>query len=532
MLKVLLKKQFTEIFRGYFYDSKKNKARSKASTAGYIVLFVLIMVGVLGGMFTALSISVCAPLVDSGFGWLYFTLMGLISIALGTFGSVFNTYTSLYLSKDNDLLLSLPIPVNVLMTSRLLGVYLMGFMYSAAVIVPAVIVYFVTCNVYAGEVFGSLLLILLISVFVLTLSCALGWVVAKVSLKLKNKSFITVLVSLVFIGIYYFISYKSQSFIQAFVENAAGYGEKIKGNAYPLYLFGRVGTGDVTAILSVSAVVLVLFGLMWYLISRSFLKIATSSSASSRRIYKEKAAKRGGVGSALFKKEFGRFVSSPNYMLNCGLGVLLIPLGGVAMLLKGNEFFEILSEVFEGRTDIAPMALFAAVCALSSMNNMAAPSVSLEGKSLWLAQSLPVTAWQVLRTKLSVQLVLTVVPALICTVCIFFVCEYSAVQMIVFVLALLLFILFSALVCLFFGLKMPNLTWTNEVTPIKQSLGVFIAMLSGFVYSVLMLGGYFLFGYHAGFSLYVGAFSLLTFALSLLLCSWIKKKGTEIFETL
>ena len=30
MLKLLLKKQLTEIFRTYFYDAKKNKARSKA----------------------------------------------------------------------------------------------------------------------------------------------------------------------------------------------------------------------------------------------------------------------------------------------------------------------------------------------------------------------------------------------------------------------------------------------------------------------------------------------------------------------
>ena len=30
MLKLLLKKQLLEIFRSYFYDAKKNKARSKA----------------------------------------------------------------------------------------------------------------------------------------------------------------------------------------------------------------------------------------------------------------------------------------------------------------------------------------------------------------------------------------------------------------------------------------------------------------------------------------------------------------------
>ena len=55
---------------------------------------------------------------------------------LGAFGSVFNTYSGLYLAKDNDLLLSLPIPVRALMASRLLGVYLMGLMYSAVVILP------------------------------------------------------------------------------------------------------------------------------------------------------------------------------------------------------------------------------------------------------------------------------------------------------------------------------------------------------------------------------------------------------------
>ena len=204
MLKLLLKKQLTEIFRNYFYNPKKNRARSKAGIIGYLILFVIIMVGVLGGMFTALSLALCAPLSSAGMDWLYFALMGLLAILLGTFGSVFNTYSCLYLSKDNDLLLSMPIPVNVLMASRLLTVYLMGVMYSIVVILPAVIVYWIAASASAGAIFGCLLLMLLISVFVLTLSCALGWVVAKISLKLKNKSFITVVVSLAFIGGYYF----------------------------------------------------------------------------------------------------------------------------------------------------------------------------------------------------------------------------------------------------------------------------------------------------------------------------------------
>ena len=96
MLKLLLKKQLMEIFRSYYYDAKKNKARSKAATIAYIAMFAVLMVVVLGGIFTLLSVKMCAPMAQAGMGWLYFALMGLLAVFLGVFGSVFNTYASLY----------------------------------------------------------------------------------------------------------------------------------------------------------------------------------------------------------------------------------------------------------------------------------------------------------------------------------------------------------------------------------------------------------------------------------------------------
>ena len=188
MLKVLLKKQLAEIFRSYFYDAKKNKKRSTVSTVLFFVFFVLLMVGLLGGLFTALSLSICDSLVPLGLGWMYFALIGLIAVLLGTFGSVFNTYAGLYLAKDNDLLLSLPIPVRSIILSRLLSVYLMGLLYSGVVTIPAAIVYLIKAPFSAGAPVGGLLFVALTSAVVLILSCVLGWVVAKVSLKLKNKS--------------------------------------------------------------------------------------------------------------------------------------------------------------------------------------------------------------------------------------------------------------------------------------------------------------------------------------------------------
>lgn len=291
MLKVLVKKELAEIFRSYFYNAKKNKARSKGATAAYFVLFALLMAGVLGGMFAMLAKTLCAPLHAAGVGWLYFAMMGLIAVLLGAFGSVFTTYSTLYLAKDNDLLLSLPIPVSVLMASRMTTVYLMGLLYSGVVILPAILVYWVEAAFGLQTVLSSLLLTALISVFVMTVSCALGWVVAKISLKLKRKSLITVIVSLAFFAVYYFAVFKAQTLISELLSNAEAFGEAVKGAAYPLYLFGQVGVGDPIPCLVISLVVAALFALMWALISRSFLKLVTSTGKSERKVYKETAVR-------------------------------------------------------------------------------------------------------------------------------------------------------------------------------------------------------------------------------------------------
>ena len=92
MLKVLLKKQIAEVFRSYFYDAKKNRMRSKKAIAAWIIFFLVVMIGLLGGIFTGLSLSVCETLAQLDMGWLYFLLMGGIAVMLGAFGSVFNTY--------------------------------------------------------------------------------------------------------------------------------------------------------------------------------------------------------------------------------------------------------------------------------------------------------------------------------------------------------------------------------------------------------------------------------------------------------
>ena len=532
MLKQLVKKQMAEIFRSYLYDAKKSQKRAKGTVILYFALFVFLMVGVLGGMFTFVAMMLCDAMAAVGMGWLYFTLMGLVAIFMGAFGSVFNTYSSLYLAKDNDLLLSLPIPLRVIISSRLVTVYLMGLMYSAVVIVPAVIVYWVQVAHSAAAIVGGILTVAIVSLIVLLLSCLLGWVVAKISLKLKHKSIMTVLVSLLGIGLYYFIYFKAQTVISDLVANAVVYGVKIKGAAYPLYLFGRMAEGDWTAMALVSAAVVLLTAMTWLLLSRSFLRLATSGGSAAKARYREKKARVCSLPAALLGKECRRFVSSPNYMLNCGMGVLLIPAAGVLLLVKGGEWMAPLKTMLPGAESTLAALVISVACLLASMNDMAAPSVSLEGKSLWVLQSLPVSAWEVLKAKLKMQLVFTGIPMLVFLACALPVLGLSPVLSLLTAAGSLLAVLLLALFGLTMGLKMPNLHWTSEITPVKQGGSVALALLGGWAYALLPGGAAMALGRNLHPAVIPAVFCLLTAVLCALLYVWLKNRGAKVFAAL
>lgn len=533
MLKILLRKEFTELYRGFFYDQKKNRMRSKLSSALFIAAYVITMVGFLGGMFTVMSISMCSPLVSSGMGWLYFGMIATIAIALGIFGSVFNTYSALYNGKDNDLLFSLPIPAKYILVSRLSGVYILGLMFSALSVVPAVIVYNVVAGATVMTVIGGIMFLLSISLVVLILSCALGWVVAKVSLKLKNKSFVNVFLSLLFFAAYYFAYFKANEAIKYIIANVSSIGDKIKSSAYPVYIIGRSAQGDPLSILLFFAVTAAILFVVLYIIAHGFIKTATSSGASAKTKYVEKTAKRNSAFGAMLGKEFARFTSSPNYMLNCGFGIIFLPVVGVLMFVKGQNLVSGLTQALGDAAKVSVPVLFcAAFCVLASMNDTAAPSVSLEGKSIWIAQSLPINAWVALKAKLCMQIILTAVPASVCVAAYLVKINSGLLSGISVVVFSVIYIFLSALFGLFVGLKKPNLTWTNEIYPIKQSIGVMLAVFGSWGFAVIMVVAYLFFSFFVSAALFIAIFSLLSAILALILYRWIKTKGSKIFSEL
>ena len=140
MLKVLFRKQLLEMTTFLGRSSKTGKTRSRTQKAAMAALFAVLL------LFAAFCIflmawPMCAVLVQQGLGWLYFASMALTSLIISVVASAFMSHSALFQAKDTELLLSLPIPPEMVFAVRAAGVYLTGLLYLLLAWVPAVVCY-------------------------------------------------------------------------------------------------------------------------------------------------------------------------------------------------------------------------------------------------------------------------------------------------------------------------------------------------------------------------------------------------------
>ena len=96
----------------------------------------------------------------------------------------------------------------------------------------------------------------------------------------------------------------------------------------------------------------------------------------------------------------------------------------------------------------------------------------------------------------------------------------------------IVYTVFSAILGLTLGLGMPNMTWTNEIVPIKQSGSVMISLFGGWAYAIIIAVVYIIIGNKIGAVPYLSLILAVTAIISLVLYNRIKKRGPEIFASL
>lgn len=479
MLKLLLKKQAQEWASFLYLSAAGGRRRSRAAIIGYAAL-LLYAAAAFGAMFWLLSDTLCAALEPAGLSWLYFALMGTLALLLGLIGSALMTYPTLYAARDNEFLLSLPIPPGTILLARMTGLYLLTLFFQVLVLLPAGIVYARYAGLTAGGAASWLVALGLLTLLTLALACAVGWLIALAAGHVRHRSLVTVLLSTVFIVAYFALCMRLNRSLALLMEHLDLLARYFAGWLRPLGLIGRALSGDGAALFVFAALSLALSALVYAALSRSFFALA--------RIRQTRAATE---DAALLRRELTHLGRSAVYLLNCTMGGILLLTGSVYALLRRDVLAAILAQNSELRAELLPLTA-GIILLLCAMGIVTAPSVSLEGRRLWIVQSLPVEPWQVLRAKLRLHLLCVGAPALVSAVLLAAALRLGAVQAVLLILLTLAFVFFGAQTGLLWGLRLPNLTWTNETAPIKQGAATALALLTGWAAVLLLAGGYIL----------------------------------------
>lgn len=545
MLKALFKKQLLELKHLYLMGGQSGKKRSGGQAGMPVVLAVVLLLGSVLA-FVGLADGLGSMLIPQGLDWLYFSLFGFMGFLLAVCVGAMSCYSQMFRAKDNELLLSMPIPPRSILLVRIAVAYLVCFVFVAVVWLPAI---FESVSISMGIGRGidavslvcALLVWPLLSLLATAFACALGWVIAEVSNRIRHKSIVGAAVIALALVVYlvaytqFMIGFQ-EALEQGDFTASAAMVEAVQQWAWPLVQLGLAATGYGSGLLCFAAFAVVLFGAVYAGVVKSFRRIAMGSvSRGRRRAFDVGQLHAHSVEKALLKREASRFVSSAAYLVNCGLGVVFMAILALAAVLNAEVISSVVNELRMQEPWLAqgvPVLLVALVIALVGMDAVTAPSVSLEGKNLWIVRSLPVNVHLLMDAKVRLQMWVGCVPAVVCLAIIGAVFGLDAISLAAALWCVYSFVWFHALFGLAMNLRMPKLSWTNETVPIKQSMPVFLAIVLGWVLAVVMVAVYFVAARAVASWALLLVFAALLTGGAYALSRWVHTSGVRRFEAL
>lgn len=473
MLKVLLRQRLEMLGTWLTGATRKNKKQSK----GVLIAFAALMIyalGALGFLFWHIFDTIAQPFHMMGLDWLYFSFAAVMSFGLMFVGSVFTAKAQLYEAHDNDLLLSLPIPPKYILLSRLFMLFVINFVLDMLVAVPALTVCIRYDMISAWGYAAFAVVFLLLPLLTLAVGALFAWLLSLATARVQHKSLVTTVLSFAFFGAYMYFSINMNNVLLSVAADPSRLAGSL-GAVAPVYWMGiAIAEDSIPALFGAAAVMVGTFVLMYVILSKTFIRTATNTHGTRvKRAAGEVSVS--SAKSALFRRELTHFLNCPAYMINAGLGSVMAIAAAVVLLIKSGDIMPVLTGIPEVGEYLTVIAM-GVLCLMGSMMLYTTPSVALEGKSLWIAQSLPVDGREVLKAKLRLHNVMSIPPIILATFVVAFVIKPRGILLPFFFVLPVLYCLFMGMFGLLENLRHPALDWTNETQAVKSGVGVMITM--------------------------------------------------------
>ncbi len=479
----LIKLQLKGFLSSLLLVKSNDTSKRRAAMQIIIPLLLLYCVGTFAVLFVSMFYMMGGALVGTEMAWLYWALLGVMCFALDFITTIFLAKKQLFEAEDNETLLALPVKPRDILLSRMVVILISNYFFTLLCAIPAMGVWGYLGGFTPISFILCLVSVLALPLLALSLAALVGWLLSLATARVKNKSLITLVFSLVFLGGYMAVMTNIEDILTQILTNADAVAEGIKSIFYPFYAFGMGANGSVVYTLLYLAMMLLPFVLTVWILSRTFLALATRQAVvSDGKAYTKRDQHMRSPRKALLIRELKRLSHSSTYMLNSGIGLLFLIVLAIGAPFLTKEFPAELGFITNHIGIIA-------ITFCTSTLLFTAPSISLEGETLWQIKSLPLSGGEILRGKLDMHLVLTAPVILVASLsCVIFVAKGFLPILATILVPQALNLIFAE-VGLYMNLVFPRFDWTNEAIVIKQSLSVGLTMLVTMTISAIVIGG-------------------------------------------
>lgn len=397
------------------------------------------------------------------------------------FSNLFRVKSLLFDFKDYDLLMSLPIKRSMVITSKIVSLYIINLLYTLIIMLPGYIAYVTSIDMPNDGIF--FLLLLTIPIIPILASSIIGIILTWFTSFFKNKNIGSYIINLTIIFVVLFISFKSSSLNEVEMANKSIDMVNSFSRFYPFttIFVDLLKSVNIINLLAYLLLPIILMSIFILFINIGYIPLRNKLLKQNIKTdYEIEKYKSNSQLKRLYLKEIKKYFSNSMYVINTSFGCMIIIVLIIWMIISNNDILSSFSKVVDFKEMITGniFLVLSIVCALSSTTHA---SISLEGKSLWIMKSIPVKTDTIFLSKIMVNLTI-LIPTIIVGATFFGIyLHLSMIDFIFLYLVPLLYGVFIACMGLLLNLLFPKFDFDNEIKVIKQSLPVFLTMLIGVI---------------------------------------------------
>lgn len=380
-----------------------------------------------------------------------------LSSIFALFATVFRVDGMLFNTKDYDQLVSLPIKKTTIIGSKMANLYISNLVFSFIIMIPTLLAYtkvVVISNIFYLLYFLSIFIIPLIPTI---LAVIIGTIVTTVSsrFKIKKVVYFFLMLALAFGSFYLSTTMDNATELQI-----ANLGENIVNTFNKLYpltktYMNMLFNNDLTSVILFISIPILTYLLSTLIIGIFYTNIVSKINEKTfKKTFHIRKIKQQSPTKALLKKEFKRYISSPNYILNSSIGLIIMVFASIALLFVSPEKISMIlgiegsAKLLESKGPLLMGIMLMLSCTTCS-------SISLEGKNIWIIKSLPVDSKKIFWGKMLLNILLIIISATIASISICYVLKLGIKGFVLFIITAIVYALFISVLGLVVNLHFP-----------------------------------------------------------------------------